>query len=89
VLDETLSLASRLNEDMVARRPLEPQDEWQLLTLVEQHLARTLSPRARDLVVAWHRALPLFRKVAPLPPPAIAPMTSVTADPEPAEEKVS
>src|SRR5438309_436996 len=86
VLDETLSLAARLNGDMVAIRPLEPQDEWQILTLVEQHLAKTLSPRARDLVVAWHRALPLFRKVAPLPPPASAPVASVAADQEPAEK---
>src|SRR5207248_252724 len=47
VLDETASLAARLNPDMVAIRSLEPQDEWQLLTLVEQHPARTLNPRAR------------------------------------------
>ena len=86
VLDETASLAARLNPDMVAIRSLEPQDEWQLLTLVEQHLARTLSPRARDLLAAWHRALPLFRKVAPLPPPASAPVTTVAADEEPAEK---
>src|SRR5437773_7756154 len=46
VLDETASLAARLNPDMVAIRSLEPQDEWQLLTLVEQHLARPFSPRA-------------------------------------------
>jgi glutamate synthase (ferredoxin) len=86
VLDETASLAARLNGDMVAIRPFETQDEWQLLTLVEQHLAKTLSPRARDLVAAWHRALPLFRKVAPLPPPASAPVTTVAADQEPAEK---
>ena len=86
VLDETASLAARLNPDMVAIRSLEPQDEWQLLTLVEQHLARTLSPRARDLLAAWHRTLPLFRKVAPLPPPASAPPPSVAADQEPAEK---
>src|SRR5207247_9102006 len=86
VLDETASLAARLNPDMVAIRSLEPQDEWQLLTLVEQHLARTLSPRARDLLAAWHRALPLFRKVAPLPPPACAPPASVAPDEAPAEQ---
>src|SRR2546430_9020189 len=86
VLDETDSLAARLNGDMVAIRPLEPQDEVQLLTLVERHLARTLSPRARDLLAAWHRALPAFRKVAPLPPPASAPVPAIAADQEPAEQ---
>src|SRR5439155_21776584 len=86
VLDETASLAARLNPDMVAIRSLEPQDEWQLLTLVEQHLARTLCPLARDLLAAWHRALPLFRMVSPLPPPASAPPPSVAADQEPAEK---
>src|SRR6266513_984863 len=86
VLDETDSLAARLNGDMFANRPLEPQDEVQLLTLVERHLARSLSPRARDLLAAWHRALPAFRKVAPLPPPASAPVPAIAADQEPAEQ---
>src|SRR5207249_4362736 len=57
VLDETASLAARLNPDMVAIRSLEPQDEWQLLTLVEPHLARKFRPRARVLLSAWSGAL--------------------------------
>src|SRR5256886_537239 len=79
VLDETDSLAARLNGDMVAIRPLEPQDEVQLLTLVDRHLARTLSPRARRLVAlgigyiegGWPGSNPkdaeFFRRIAGVP----------------------
>jgi len=70
VLDEAENLISRVNGEMVAIRPLEAADEWQLLALVEEHIARTLSPRAQHLVAAWHRYLPLFRKVVPHAAPA-------------------
>ena len=70
VLDEAENLSTRVNGEMVAIRPLEAADERQLLTLVEEHIARTLSPRAQQLVTAWHRYLPLFRKVVPHVAPA-------------------
>ena len=81
VLDETETLTSRVNGEMVAIRPLDGADEARLLGLVEEHIARTLSSRAQELLAAWHRYLPLFRKVAPCtaPAPAEAPAEAAPA----------
>src|SRR2546426_7066880 len=72
-LDETEHLASRVNSDMVAIQPLETADERRLLALVEEHIAKTVSPRAQAVLAAWHRYLPLFRKAVPIVVPAVAP----------------
>jgi len=79
VLDETEHLASRVNGDMVAIQPLETADEWRLLALVEEHIAKTASPRAQALLAAWHRYLPLFRKVVPIVVPAAVPAATPTS----------
>src|SRR5213594_884866 len=79
VLDETEHLASRVNGDMVAIQLLETADEWRLLALVEEHIAKTASPRAQALLAAWHRYLPLFRKVVPIVVPAAVPAATPTS----------
>ena len=70
VLDDAETLASRCNGDMVGLGGLEPSDEQLLLGLVREHLAKTGSPRARAILMAWDRYRPLFRKVAPHTAPA-------------------
>src|SRR5216117_3415004 len=79
VLVETEHLASRVNGDMVAIQLLETADEWRLLALVEEHIAKTASPRAQALLAAWHRYLPLFRKVVPIVVPAAVPAATPTS----------
>src|SRR5438094_749020 len=79
VLDETEHLASLVNGDMVAIQLLETADEWRLLALVEEHIAKTASPRAQALLAAWHRYLPLFRKVVPIVVPAAVPAATPTS----------
>jgi len=86
VLDELGHFGTRCNTDMASVQGLDAADELLVRDLVREHAARTGSPRAQDLLAAWHRSLPLFRKVAPLPAPASAPVASVAADQEPAEK---
>src|SRR6058998_3052497 len=86
VLDELGHFGTRCNTDMASVQGLDAADELLVRDLVREHAARTGSPRAQDLLAAWHRSLPLFHKVAPLPAPASAPVASVAADQEPAEK---
>jgi glutamate synthase domain-containing protein 3 len=65
VLDEAGTLASRVNLDMVSVEPLDAEDEELLLQLVREHGERTVSPRARALLVDWDRWRNGFRKVVP------------------------
>jgi len=66
VLDESGTFASRCNMGMIAVEPLEDdEDEMRIRSLVEEHLARTGSPRARDLLAAWPKMRALFKKVIP------------------------
>jgi len=86
VLDELGHFGTRCNTDMASVQGLDAADELLVRDLVREHAARTGRPRGQDLLAAWHRSLPLFRKVAPLPAPASAPVASVAADQEPAEK---
>ncbi len=65
VLDETGTLGSRVNHDMVQLAQLEAEDEAVLRSLVQLHRERTGSPRAQALLAQWERSRPLFRKIAP------------------------
>jgi glutamate synthase domain-containing protein 3 len=65
VLDETGSLDARVNPDMVEITELDEWDVEVLLRLVREHEEKTVSPRARTILVQWQDYLPLFRKVSP------------------------
>jgi glutamate synthase domain-containing protein 3 len=63
LLDEDGRLDHRLNGEMVTASELEEDDERLLLRLIREHSERTVSPRARTLLVEWERYRPMFRKV--------------------------
>jgi glutamate synthase domain-containing protein 3 len=65
VLDEAGTFASRVNHDMVELTEIEEQDAELLRRLIREHEEKTVSPRARTLLVQWEHYLPLFRKVSP------------------------
>jgi len=73
VLDETETFSARCNFDMVRVEPLAEADERAVLELVHQHLAKTGSPRAREVLGAWDRYRLVVRKVVPHAAPAPAP----------------
>ncbi|HMH82764.1 MAG TPA: glutamate synthase large subunit [Gemmatimonadales bacterium] len=70
VLDEAEVFPLRCNQDMVAVRELDDEDDALVHGLVREHHARTGSPQARRLLDAWEHYRPLFRKVAPHASPA-------------------
>jgi glutamate synthase (NADPH/NADH) large chain/glutamate synthase (ferredoxin) len=91
VLDEPGSFPSRLNQDMVSIVPFDEQDEAILLDLINQHLERTGSPRAKQVLERWDHYRPLFHKVFPNAAPVSAAGTVPTApvvQPPPAPEVV-
>jgi glutamate synthase domain-containing protein 3 len=65
VLDETGSLPGRVNTDLVEIAEPDDADEQLLQRLIREHEEKTVSPRARTILVQWAEYLPLFRKVAP------------------------
>jgi len=67
VLDETGEFSARLcNLASVDLEPLEDNNDIQAVrNLVEGHLARTHSPRAKWILDNWHALLPRFVKVFP------------------------
>jgi len=81
VLDETETFSARCNFDMVRVQPLAETDERAVLELARQHLAKTGSPRAREVVGAWERYRALFHKVVPHAAPAPAPEPAEAAAP--------
>ncbi len=76
VLDEAESFVYRCNFDMVGVRPLNDADSQLLVALIREHFAKTGSPRAREILAAWDRYRPLFRKIVPHTTPA--PATAVS-----------
>ncbi len=71
VLDDTERLALRCNPDSVTVRPLSDSDEERVTGLVREHLIRTGSARARQILAGWDRYRLLFRTVAPLAAPVV------------------
>jgi glutamate synthase (NADPH/NADH) large chain/glutamate synthase (ferredoxin) len=65
VLDEAGSFASRVNHDMVDVSDLEDDDAELLRKLILEHEEKTVSARARNILVRWDEYLPMFRKVMP------------------------
>jgi glutamate synthase (ferredoxin) len=65
VIDETGTFANRVNHDMVELSRLEEEDVELLQRLIREHEEKTVSARARNILVRWEEYLPLFRKVSP------------------------
>jgi glutamate synthase (NADPH/NADH) large chain len=66
VLDEDGTFVQRCNMGMIEVEALaEPDDERLVMELVSEHLARTASVRARELLADWPRAVAAFAKVIP------------------------
>jgi glutamate synthase (ferredoxin) len=72
----------QLNDDSVVARPVPPEDAGELRQLVSEHLRRTGSARARELLSNWEEALPSFRQIVPAARLAPAP------EPEPKQEEL-
>ncbi len=68
---------AQINAESVIARPVPAEDASELRALVEEHLARTGSPRAAELLADWPSALAGFRQIVPVavtqPAPAPAP----------------
>ena len=65
VMDETGTFEGRVNPDMVDVASLDVEDAELLQRLIHEHEEKTVSPRARTILVQWSDYLPLFKKVAP------------------------
>ena len=65
MLDETRTFSNRLNHDLVELCNLDDEDVEVLRRLIREHEEKTVSPRARNILVHWDEFLPQFRKVAP------------------------
>ncbi|HEX6617944.1 MAG TPA: glutamate synthase-related protein, partial [Gemmatimonadales bacterium] len=65
VIDESGTLETRINRDMVELGGLEEADIAVLRRLVREHEEKTASARARKILVHWDEFLPRFRKVTP------------------------
>jgi glutamate synthase (NADPH/NADH) large chain/glutamate synthase (ferredoxin) len=65
VIDEAGTFSSRVNHDMVELADLDAEDVELLRKLIHEHEEKTVSARARTILVHWEDYLPLFRKVVP------------------------
>jgi glutamate synthase domain-containing protein 3 len=65
VMDEAGTFASRVNHDMVELAGLDDVDAELLHRLVREHEEKTVSSRARAMLVHWNEYLSKFRKVVP------------------------
>jgi glutamate synthase domain-containing protein 3 len=75
VLDETGTFHNRLNIDMVELGQLEDEDLEVLRRLIREHEEKTVSARARNILVRWDEYLPLFRRVMPKGSAGLLPAT--------------
>ena len=68
VYDESAGLDLNCNLDSVDLFPVEPgsDDEKALLGILEEHVSRTGSPKARRLLADWTNQRPRFAKVSPV-----------------------
>jgi len=65
VIDETGTFASRVNHELVEVGDLQAEDAEVLRRLIHEHEEKTVSPRARTVLVQWDDYLPRFRRVMP------------------------
>ncbi len=67
VYDRLDALPGKANTQLVTlRRVARAEERAELRHLLERHLDRTGSPRAREILDGWERHLPLFWRVAPV-----------------------
>ena len=82
----------QLNADSVVAREVPPEDGDELRALVEEHLRRTGSRRAADMLAGWDEAVRRFRQIVPVaPPPPAVPKAAMDSPEEAAKngEKAS
>jgi glutamate synthase domain-containing protein 2/glutamate synthase domain-containing protein 3 len=65
VLDETADFKLRCNLGMVELEGLSPEDAALVASLLEEHRARTGSPKASELLASWATSQARFVKVVP------------------------
>ena len=66
VYDETATLDLNCNLDSVDIFPVEAGADGEILALLEEHVSRTGSPKAKRLVADWANVRPRFSKVLPV-----------------------
>ena len=68
VYDEDATLDLNCNLDSVDLFPVEPgsSDETELIVLLDEHIARTGSPKAKRILADWQQARARFTKVLPV-----------------------
>jgi len=59
----------QLNADSVVARDVPAEDADELRALVEEHLLRTGSHKAAELLESWGDAVRRFRQIVPVVPP--------------------
>ncbi|HEY8478106.1 MAG TPA: glutamate synthase large subunit [Chloroflexota bacterium] len=80
VLDEEGDFLLKYNPELVVPQRLADEADIALLrSMVEAHLAKTNSPRAREVLDRWDHYLPLFWKVAPKATPKPVAATETVA----------
>ncbi|OLB89789.1 MAG: hypothetical protein AUI15_25725 [Actinobacteria bacterium 13_2_20CM_2_66_6] len=72
----------QLNADSVVARDVPEEDANELKALVEEHLRRTGSRRAAEMLASWTDAVGRFRQIVPVAPPPV----QAAAQPEEASE---
>ncbi|HEU4680469.1 MAG TPA: glutamate synthase-related protein, partial [Gemmatimonadales bacterium] len=88
VIDETGTFSTRVNHDMVDLGDLDDEDVKLVRKLIHEHEEKTVSARARTMLVRWDDYLPQFRKVTPKGAAALVEtarakyLESVQAEPE-------
>jgi glutamate synthase (ferredoxin) len=65
VIDESGTLEARVNHDLVEVGDLDAEDLQLVERLTREHEEKTVSPRARTILVRWEEFVPLFRKITP------------------------
>ena len=65
VFDEDAAFVGRCNKEMVSLEALDAGDLELVKKLLEEHVARTSSPKARELLAGWTSAQTMFVKVMP------------------------
>jgi len=65
VFDEDGQFLNRCNKDMVALEAMEDPDIARVRALLEEHVERTGSPKAKEILGRWEAATRIFVKVMP------------------------
>jgi glutamate synthase (NADPH/NADH) large chain/glutamate synthase (ferredoxin) len=76
--DGALEAGGRCNLEMVAVTPLDASDERTLRKLIQQHVRKTASARARVILANWDAYRSRFRKIAPPTAAAVEPAAPAT-----------